>query len=242
MRFLVMHKVDATTEAGEPPNQELIERMGELIGGSIKSGVCLDGAGLHRSARRVRVKSRGERTTVEAGPYAGDNELVASLAMLKTRSLAEATEVAERLGRAAGGVDVEIGPVVEAWDLGMMPKPQSEYERFLLLVKGNAKTEAGVAPSDAERAATGALVDELTARETLLKRLVLAPTSKGKRLRAVSKRERRWFDGPFAESKELIAGFALLELPSLEDAVAWAERYAAILVDCEIDIREVADA
>ena len=46
-------------------------------------------------------------------------------------------------------------------------------------------------------------------------------------------------DGPFAESKELIAGFSLLELPSKAEVIAWADRYAAILGDNEVDIREV---
>ncbi|HXK17748.1 MAG TPA: YciI family protein, partial [Polyangiaceae bacterium] len=56
------------------------------------------------------------------------------------------------------------------------------------------------------------------------------------------KGKRSWVDGPFAESKELIAGFSLLSLPSLREAIAWADRYAAILVDSEVDIREVNEA
>ena len=48
-------------------------------------------------------------------------------------------------------------------------------------------------------------------------------------------------DGPFTESKELIAGFSILEVPSLADAITWADRYAAILVDSEVDVRRMAD-
>ena len=46
-------------------------------------------------------------------------------------------------------------------------------------------------------------------------------------------------DGPFAESKELIAGFSILEVPAIEHALAWADRYAAILGGNEVDVREV---
>ena len=237
MRFMVMHKLDANLEAGEPPDPRIIEQMGELVGESVKSGVCLDGAGLHPSARRVRVTSGGE--TVR-GPYAGGNELVASVAMVKTRSVEEAAAIAGRFAKAAGNVEVEVGSVVEAWDLGLMPKPSKlEHERFLLLLKGNARTESGESPTAEERAALAKLGDELGEKRVLLKRMTLAPSSKGKRLPSGSKRQ--WFDGPFAESKELISGFALLELPSIDDAVAWADRYVAILGDLEVDIRALAD-
>ena len=241
MRFVVMHKVDAKMEAGEPPSQELIGRMGELIGESVKSGVCLDGAGLHRSARRLRVMPRGAGKRTVHGPYSGENELVASAAMVKARSIDEATELAARFAEAAGNVEVEIGPVVEAWDLGVMPKPKSEYERYLLLLKGNSKTESGASPTAEERAATAALAADLGRSRTLLKRMALAPTSKAKRLASRAKGERRWLDGPFSESKELIAGFAVLELPSFDQAIAWADRYVAILGDNEVDIRVLED-
>jgi hypothetical protein len=242
MRFIVMHKVDRKMEAGEPPSPGIVERMGELVGESLKSGIFLDGAGLHRSARRVRVTARGGASATTEGPYAGENELVASVAMIKTKSMAEATDVAERFAEAAGASEVEIGPVVEAWDLGFMPKPKTEYERFLLVLKGNAETESGASPTEKERSAVAALAEELTDSKVLQKRLSLAPTSKSKRLRAGPKEQRRWIDGPFAESKELIAGFSVLELPTIEEAVVWANRYAEILGDeNEVDVRELTD-
>ena len=89
MRFMVMHKVDDVIESGGPPSQRIIEQMGELVGESMKSGVCLDGAGLHRSARRVRITSPGEAVR---GPYSGDNELVASMTMIKASSVDDAIE------------------------------------------------------------------------------------------------------------------------------------------------------
>ena len=53
------------------------------------------------------------------------------------------------------------------------------------------------------------------------------------------KGKRSWVDGPFAESKELVAGYSILEVPSKRDALAWADRYAAILDGNEVDVRSV---
>jgi hypothetical protein len=67
----------------------------------------------------------------------------------------------------------------------------------------------------------------------------LAPSARASRSAPAAAGKRTWVDGPFAESKELIAGFSLLELPDKAEALAWADRYAAILVESEVDVREV---
>src|SRR5262245_29819588 len=141
MRYMVMHKVDANMEAGLPPARSIIDDMGTLVGESIKSGIFTDGAGLHRSAQRVRVRCAGGECSVTHGPYAGQNELVAAFAMIKARSMDEAVEHARGLARHGDG-EIEIGPVVEAWDIGLAPKPEHvERHRFLFLFKGDAATE-----------------------------------------------------------------------------------------------------
>ena len=58
MRVMVMHKVDATMEAGGPVDQRIVQQMGQLIGRSLKAGIFKDGAGLHRSATRARWRSQ----------------------------------------------------------------------------------------------------------------------------------------------------------------------------------------
>src|SRR5258706_15118595 len=138
MRFIVMHKVHANMEAGGPPSQEIIADMGALVQSSLKEGVFLNGAGLHRSARRVRLQRSGGKTELAQGPYAGSNELVAALTMISAKSLDAAVGHASALASALGDVEIEVGPVVEAWDLGVMPKPEGNLpERFLLLTKSN---------------------------------------------------------------------------------------------------------
>jgi hypothetical protein len=244
MRFIVMHKVDAHMEAGGPPSQDIIKNMGALVQESIRSHIFTTGAGLHRSARRARLDRGGK--VVTKGPYGGANELVDSFAMIRASSLEEAVERAREFARVLDA-EIEVGPVVEPWDLGVMPKPAGNTPgRFLLLCKGDAVTEAGGESLAARRAKLAALVDALKKEGVLLMSDRLAPSARGARLGskggaspAGGTPKRSWVDGPFAESKELIAGFSVLELPSRAEAIAWADRYAAVLGDNEVDVREL---
>jgi hypothetical protein len=241
MRFMVMHKVDAKMEAGGPPQPKIIQNMGALVQESLKNGVFITGAGLHPSARRVRVTSAAGKCQVSPGPYAGENELLASYAMLKVKSLDDALTHAQRYALAEGECEVEVGPVVEAWDLGIMPKPPGDIPlQVLLLTKADAAFERGTRAKAQHTAALRALGESLSDRGALLTHGTLTPSSKGVRAKP-SAQKRTWVDGPFAESKELIAGFSILELPTLADAIAWADRYATILTDAEVDVRELSD-
>ena len=106
----------------------------------------------------------------------------------------------------------------------------------MLLKKADAASERGAAlPTAANQ-----LFDEWKREGILLSQPTsLAPSSKGARFRKTGGR-REWIDGPFAESKELVAGFSIIELASLAEAKKWAEAYAAILGDNEVDVRELA--
>lgn len=237
MRFMVMHKVDAHMEAGGPPSQQIIRDMGALVQSSLRSGVFTTGAGLHRSARRARLTCTGGSCTVTYGPYSGQNELLASFAMIRARSLDEALERARALAAVLGDIQIEVGPVVEPWDLGVVEKPKSEPPgRFLLLCMGNAGTESGAEPTRERRAALEKLHEQLKAEDALILAEALAPSASGARSQP-AKGKRTWVDGPFAESKELIAGFSILNLPTRADALAWADRYGAILTANEVDVR-----
>lgn len=239
MRFMVMHKVDASMEAGKPPNQGIIDDMGKLVQSSLKEGTFLNGAGLHRSARRARLKCVDGDCSVTTGPYSGQNELVASFVMISAASLDAAVSHARRLAGALGDCEIEVGPVVEPWDLGMMPKPSGAPERFLLLTKAGADDERADGAAAKHRAAVKKLSEGFANDGAVLAADSLAPSIMASRSAPAPAGKRTWVDGPFAESKELIAGFSLLGLPSKAEALAWADRYAAILVDCEVDVREV---
>src|SRR5262249_35146202 len=130
-------------EAGAPPSRRIIEDMGQYVQGAIKAGGFEDGAGLHPSSRRARLVFDGGKRTVVRGPYAGSNELLAGFAMIEAGSLDHAIELASRVGDVVPDVEIEVGLVVEPWDLGIADKPHGLPQRFLLLRKADNAFEAG---------------------------------------------------------------------------------------------------
>jgi hypothetical protein len=241
MRVISMHKVDAAMEAGQPPSRDLIQGMGKLIGDMRRADAFVGGDGLRPSATRVRLRGAGGARTVEKGPYRGVNELVAAATMVKVRDMDEAVGWAGRYADALGGdVDLEIGPVVEAWDLGLIPKPADAPLRCLLLRKADAASEAGQPLGPAAAAAVAKLNGEMQAAGVLLASETMQPSSKGARIRVAGKKP-TIIDGPFAESKELIAGFVILNVASIEAAYPWALRFAEVIGDVEMDVLPLHD-
>jgi len=86
MRFMIMHKNDPDTEAGQPPPIELVHQMGAFIGEYAKTGRFIDGAGLGASKTRTRLIFRDGKCTAKRGPYAGERELPAATLLLKVRT------------------------------------------------------------------------------------------------------------------------------------------------------------
>jgi hypothetical protein len=235
MKIISMHKVDAKMEAGVLPGAELIQGMGRLMGEMRRSEVFIDGAGLRPSATRVRLRFAGGERTVEHGPYRGSNELVAALHLIKVRDMDEAMGWASRYGEALGDVELEVGPVTEAWDLGVIPKPADAPLRCLLLQKADAASEAGQPlPPKTARALT-ALTEEMRKAGVLEAAERVQPSRKGMRMKVEGKKP-TVVDGPFAESKEMIAGYIILELPSVAAAHPWCLKFADVIGDTEMDV------
>lgn len=229
-----MHKVDAAMEAGGKPSRELIQGMGQLMGDMRRNGAFVDGAGLLRSATRVRMKVSKGASALQKGPYAGSNELVAGMMMLTVRDMDAALEWASRYAKAAGDVELEVGPVTEAWDLGLMPKPENAPFRCLLLRKADAASEAGKPLAGP----VAGVLEEMKKAGVLVASEWLKPSASGMRIKVANKQS-TVVDGPFAESKELIAGFIILEVPSMAAAREWCVRFADVIGDVEMDVRVV---
>ena len=114
--------------------------------------------------------------------------------------------------------------------------------RFMVMVKATAESEAGVMPSEELLAAMGKYNDELVKAGVMLAGEGLHPSSKGVRIK-FSGKERTVVDGPFAETKELVAGFWLFEVKSLEEAIEWVKRCPNPMnEESEIEIRQVFEA
>ena len=95
--------------------------------------------------------------------------------------------------------------------------------RFMILVKANADSEAGVMPSEKLLTEMGAFNEELVKAGVMLEGEGLHPSSKGARVRFAGGKT-TVIDGPFAEAKELIAGYWLWQVTSKEEAIEWAKR------------------
>jgi len=103
--------------------------------------------------------------------------------------------------------------------------------RVMMIVKANAKGEAGALPTEAHLAAMGQYNEELQKAGVLLDLSGLKPTSAGARVK-FGGGKRTVIDGPFTETKELIAGYWIIQVKSKEEAIEWAKRIPAEI--CEI--------
>ena len=114
--------------------------------------------------------------------------------------------------------------------------------RFMLMVKASDQSEAGVMPGPEPLAAMRAYNDELIKAGVLLAGDGLRASSMGARVRFSPSGKTTVIDGPFTETKELIAGYWLIQAKSLDEAVEWARRCPAPMgegVDAEIEVRQV---
>ena len=114
--------------------------------------------------------------------------------------------------------------------------------RFMLMVKASDQSEAGVMPGPEPLAAMRAYNNELIKAGVLLAGDGLRASSMGARVRFSPSGKTTVIDGPFTETKELIAGYWLIQAKSLDEAVEWARRCPAPMgegVDAEIEVRQV---
>jgi hypothetical protein len=114
--------------------------------------------------------------------------------------------------------------------------------RFMVMVKATKESEAGEMPSEELLAAMGKYNEELVKAGVMLEGEGLHPSSKGARVQ-FSGTERSVVDGPFAEAKELIAGYWLWQCKSLDEAIEWVKRCPNPMdEESEIEIRQVFEA
>jgi hypothetical protein len=235
---MVMHKVTEDMEKGLPPDPETIAGVGRLIEEGAKDGAFLSGEGLKPTSQRLHLAYQHGTRTITEGPFTDAKELDAGFALLRVGSKEEAIAWCDRFAAVLGEVSLFLGPVVEPWDLGMMPEPDGAPLRFLALHQATASSESEGPPDAAMMAKMGALVDEMKKAGVLQATQGLAATKHGARIRFEGGK-RTVIDGPFAESKELVAGYAILELPSKAVAIEWATRFAEVVKVNEVDVRQL---
>ncbi len=115
--------------------------------------------------------------------------------------------------------------------------------RVMVMVKATKNSEAGIVPGEKVLAAMGKFNEELVKAGVMLAGEGLAPSARGKRV-VFSSGQKRVLDGPFAETKELVAGFWIWQVKSMEEAVEWVRRCPDPMPgeESEIEIRPVFEA
>jgi hypothetical protein len=141
-----------------------------------------------------------------------------------------------------GIVDFAQSRSSRVWNTDVLHPTEETDMRFMILVKADPSSEAGVMPSEQLLADMGRFNEELVKAGVMLAGEGLHPSSKGARVR-FSGKDRTVIDGPFAETKELVAGFWIWKCASLQEAVDWVKRCPnPMMGESEIEIRQIFEA
>ena len=139
MRFMIIVKASADSEAGVLPSEELMTAMGNYNEELAKAGILIDCDGLQPSSKGARVRFSGEQRTVIDGPFAQTRELIAGYWIWEVKSKQEAIDWVKRCPNPMPGTDaeIEIRPVYSAEDFGeeFTPKLREQEERVRAQVK-----------------------------------------------------------------------------------------------------------
>jgi hypothetical protein len=133
MRFMVIVKATADSEAGIMPSEELLAAMGRYNEELVEAGVMQAGEGLHPSNRGVRVRFSGSQRSVVDGPYMETKELIAGFWSFQVSSLAECIDWVKRCPNPMpGDSEIEIRQIFEAEDFGaeFTPELREQEERI----------------------------------------------------------------------------------------------------------------
>jgi len=139
MRFMILVKANAASEAGVLPDEKLLTEMGKFNEELAKAGVLLAGEGLHASSKGARVKFLGATRTVVDGPFSEAKELVAGFWLWQVKSKEEAIEWVKRCPNPMKGEsEIEIRQVFDAADFGdVSPEIRERDERLRAQTAGS---------------------------------------------------------------------------------------------------------
>jgi hypothetical protein len=261
MRFMLLVKANKDFEAGVWPDETMLSEMAKYTDELVKAGAHLACERLQPSSKGARVRYAGEKFTVIDGPFAETKELVAGICLIQAKSLDDAIAWAKRVPFHDG--EIEVRPLFELTDFPVDPaeKPDGWREkeeqfradppprkpgtvRYMGLLKADPDTEAGALPDEKALGAMGAFIEEGVKAGVFLSGEGLQPSSKSARVR-YSESQRTVIDGPFAETKEMVAGYAILQFASRAEAIEWTKRFVQVDApgryrgQCECEIRPI---
>jgi hypothetical protein len=259
MRFMMLVKATKDFEAGVWPDEKLLSEMATWTEDLVKAGARIESGRLQPSSEAVRVRYADAKSTLTDGPFAESKELIAGFCLIQAKSLDEAIEWTKRVPLQEG--EIELRPLYELSDFPVDPaeKPDGWREneeqaraapparkpattRFMAILKADSDTEAGVLPDENGLATMGAFLEKGLKAGVFLSGEGLQPSSKGARVQFDGSK-RTVTDGPFAETKELVAGYAILQFASKAEAIEWTKRFVRVDAplrlggECECEIR-----
>jgi hypothetical protein len=237
MRFTIMHRTNAHWESGAIPGPDLLARVGALLQRMSDAGILGGAEGLRPSSDGVRLNFASGACTVARGPFEGTGGLPADFTIVRAETLDDAIDAAKR-HHTGEDVVVDIRPVTEPWDIGLGDPPANATgRRDMILRRSTPSEESDVASALSKRPKPVAA--EATTRVTHLAAEAMQPSRRGRRYKnsldgiIVS-------DGPFTETKELIGGYVIVSVASLDEADLWAREYLRAVDADEVDLRELA--
>jgi hypothetical protein len=262
MKFMLLLKGDRTAETGRPPGDELITAMNAFNQALTESGALLEANGLAPTAEGFRAVNDGGEITIQDGPFTDTPIVLFGYWVIQVPSRQAALEWAGKVPFEAGGPDapdgqVEVRQVYELEDfpvgedesgwredeeaLRAKPVPATPApgkSRYLMMFRASKQSEAGELPDEAMLTAMGGFIGELAESGIFISGDGLLPSSAGTRV-SYSAGKRTVTDGPFTETKELVAGYAVLEVDSREQAVELCRRGQRINGDGLSEVRKI---
>ncbi|MFL5761329.1 MAG: YciI family protein [Thermomicrobiales bacterium] len=269
---MLLIKSDPQTEAGDPPAQTFIDAIGAYNDELTKAGTLVDAVGFQPSAKGAILTLKDGERILQKGPLGDPFKLNAGYWIIQVSSRDEAIDWAKRVPFAASPSASEPGwtgeiEVRQIFDTDEFPVSEEEsgwreqeeelraqpptrdpsLKRFFCTVNADANSEAGVMPDEDGMAEMGAFIGEMASKGVFLSGDGLHPTSEGARV-TYQKGVRSVTDGPFIETKELFAGYALLQAKSLDEAIEFGGRFLDVDVplrgntEGQTVIREIFDA
>ena len=245
MRYLLTLYGDESLRDSSTPEESkrMMDEYTALTNEWLDKGLMLSGEGLDSSSTATTVRVRGGERVITDGPFAESKEQLGGYYLVDCESLDEAIELAARVPLARSGC-VEVRPVMDYQAVGSeAPTWRSDFhgKKYMLTLWGDESEWESLTPEQAQEGMKlWADYDrEATAAGVLLGGEGLGPSTTAKTVR-VRDEERFVSDGPFAETKEQLGGFYLLDCQDLDQAIEWAAK-VPVPDDAPVEIRPVMD-
>jgi hypothetical protein len=236
---MILHRTNAHWEAGAVPGPDLVARVRGLLRQMAQAGVLEAAEGLRPSSEGVRLTFADGASRITPGPFVGSNELPAGFTIVHAETMDDVIDWTRRHSPGFDDAEVDIRPVTEPWDIGLVERPPGLVtRRYMILRNSTASAEVGDTTGAPQRSALARAIEEATRRGVHVATERMRPTRRGRRYKN-SRDGISAYDGPFVETNELIGGYVIVSTLSLEEADRWAREYIRIVDAHEVDLREL---